>query len=35
MYNYNYDTWYQNMMRNFNSNNNMTGSFFIYYFLVY
>ena len=27
MYNYNYDTWYQNMMRNFNSNNNMTGSF--------
>ena len=26
MYNYNYDTWYQNMMRNFNSNNNMTGS---------
>lgn len=27
MYNYNYDTWYHNMMRNFNSNNNMTGSF--------
>ena len=27
MYNYNYDTWYQNMMRNFNSNNNITGSF--------
>ena len=27
MYNYNYDTWYQNMMRNFNSNTNMTGSF--------
>lgn len=27
MYNYNYDTWYQNMMRNSNSNNNMTGSF--------
>ena len=27
MYNYNYDTWYQNMMSNFNSNNNMTGSF--------
>lgn len=26
MYNYNYDTWYQNMMRNSNSNNNMTGS---------
>ena len=26
MYNYNYDTWYQNMMRNSNSNNNMTGN---------
>lgn len=26
MYNYNYDTWYQNMMRNSNSNNNMTAS---------
>lgn len=26
MYNYNYDTWYQNMMRNSNSNNNMTDS---------
>lgn len=26
MYNYNYDTWYQNMMRNSNSNNNMTTS---------
>ena len=26
MYNYNYDTWYQNMMRNSNSNNNMIAS---------